>query len=170
MRKIIDRPVRGCYHVSVKKEAVVTVILLSFMFQFFPALPLARALAHSGTKTKGEFCALPSVAHNCPMKSGADYCPLTQKTSYHKTKAHRNHNNYNENLWRGKGACYHFIRCADNDTFGGKGLFSEGKDMPCLTGTFSLEGMPLMEGRVLIETSLYTDPFKTNLERPPAAA
>lgn len=147
------------------KETVVSIILISFLFQFFPPLTLARTQGHTGTKPTGEFCAH-SSSPSCPMKNGAKHCPLMDKTSYHRAKAPLHPNNYDENRDADKPHCDQIIQCADKDPVGGMSF--ESKDIPCLTGTFSLDHLPAAEGHAIIKASLYKQFFKSKPKRPPS--
>lgn len=153
-----------------RKDLIITVMLMAFMAPWFRMPAQARPQARDGVALEDAFCELSAGprGHVCPLGMG-DNCPLVKKRQCHGHGEARNHhyNKYTANAGKNKQRCAEITGCGHGGKDGFTAPFSE---TPFLTSASSFNNYRPGRASRLEPPPLYAGPALKSPDKPPLKA
>ncbi|TAN63594.1 hypothetical protein EPN18_01960 [bacterium] len=140
-----------------KKEVIITVMLLSLVMPWFGGTARANVLKPQTRQAEASFCSVSATecrhGDACPVHGNkhASHVPLSKHTT---SKSDKN-----------KGHCAPYLHCAGHGEAGLPGIFSI---KPFLTGGFTLNIFQFTSLSALQKIAIWSDVYLNLPERPPA--
>ena len=141
---------------TLRKKLMITVMLITFLLAWIGLPPAARSTGVKSCAVSSDMAGMQCTqTENCPMKhrhTGAGHASM--------------HGGGAANGGKSCDVSYH---CGTKGKNEGKGLLSQFKDSPFLTGGVTLSGILTAERLAMSACAAYSDPVAALRDRPPAS-